>query len=473
MLHPRAAPAGELQVWLGATGPATRLEWRLDGVITQPQVVRPFAPVFSGAGRAFTGIFAFPGVAPGSTHDVAVGTGTELAAARVRALPSEVPADSFQTFNVLLVSCFYRDEDKSGDAGRVVAQLPLPYRPDLTLLMGDQVYLDLPTLADFKSEDVQWLADKFQVDYVRNWIDPRGYAQILHAAPSAAIPDDHEYWNNAPHPSPVVPDTWHASKRANWQQAAGAMYDGFQLSAPGRRQMLTLDVEPLSFFLMDNRTFRRTDRTSTLPPTGVQQFQDWVTDVISRGRYGVIVTGQSLFQKATPWLQGTLADRHLADYDDYPAIMAGILRLARAGRPALCVTGDVHYGQVITATEAGTGAVLHEVISSPASLVTTVGKDQFSSVISGIGGLFGHGDPNRRHRSAPPVQNPFKPPGSPGGLTLTRLYPQHGEKGDHVVLLRFRRSGFGLDLSVTYFMIDARQPNTPAPSATITLKPSP
>ena len=461
-LHPRAAPPGELQVWLGATGPPTGRgpEWRLDGVITVPRIVRPFA---AGPGGAFTGLFSFPGVVPGSVHEVAVGTGTELATLRVRALPAEVPADGFETFNVLLVSCFHRDEDKTGNAGRVVGQLPV--KPDLTLLMGDQVYLDLPTLADFKSEDPRWLAGKFQTDYVRNWIEPRGYAQILHAAPSAAIPDDHEYWNNAPHPSPVVPDTWHDQRRANWQRVAGQMYDAFQLSAPGRERMLTLDVAPLSFFLMDNRTFRRTDRSATLHPTGLQQLRSWVDGVIAGERYGVIVTGQSLFQKATPWLQGRLADRHLADYDDYPAIMAEILRLARSGRPALCLTGDVHYGQVVTATEAGTGAQLHEVISSPSSLVTTVGKDQFSSVISGIGGLFGHGDPNRRHRNAPPVENP-------PGLSLHRHYPRHGEKGDHVVLLRFRRSGFGLDMSVTYYMIDAKQPGAAQPVATIALKPS-
>jgi hypothetical protein len=468
MLHPRAAPPGELQMWLGATGPAQRLEWRLDGVITEPQALRPFAPVFAGAGRAFTGLFSFTGVAPGSVHDVAVGTGTELATARVRALPAEVPAGGFETFNVLLVSCFHRDEDKSGAAGRLVAQLPLPYRPDLTVLMGDQVYLDLPTLANFQSQDVQWLADKFQTDYVRNWIDERGYAQILHAAPSAAVPDDHEYWNNAPHPSPVVPDTWHEDRRANWRTAAGAMYDAFQLSAPGHDRMLTLDVEPLSFFLMDNRTFRRADRGATLPPGGIQQFQEWVGDVIANGRYGVIVTGQSLLQGSTNALAGAAGDRHLADYGDYPAIMDGVLGLARAGRPALCLTGDVHYGQVLTATEAGTTAQLHEIISSPASLVTTIGKDQVATVLSG---LFGPPDPYPRHRSAPAVNGPFRPPGSPAGLALYRHYPKHGEKGDHVVLLRFRRTGFGLELSITYFMIGAADAGVPAPVATIALKP--
>lgn len=451
MLHARAAPPGELQVWLGSTiAPTGRgPEWRLDGVLTRPAVVRPFA---AGVGGAWTGLFSFPGVTPGSRHVVSVGTGTELATLDVRATPAEVPADGFGTFNVLIASCYHRDEDRG--IASVLSRLPAP--PDLTLLMGDQVYLDLPTLANFRSEDRRWLAAKFQRDYVRNWIEPDRYARILHAAPSAAIPDDHEYWNNAPHPSPAVPDTWHADKRDNWQQVAGALYDEFQLSSPGRDTMLTLDVAPLSFFLMDNRTFRRADRSSTLPPAGLDQLRSWVDGVIAAGQYGVVVTGQSLLQGTTNAVIGAVGDRHMADYGDYPAIMAEITRLARAGRPVLLLTGDVHYGQVVTATENGTGAVLHEIISSPASLVTTVGKDQAAAV----GGLFS-GDKNPRHRTAPDL-TPFP------GFRLERRYPLHKEKGDHVVLLRFRRSGFGLELTASYFLLGERD----IPSVTIPLKPT-
>lgn len=457
MLHPRAAPPGELQVWLGSTVAPTGRgpEFRLDGVLTRPEVVRPFT---AGIGGVHTGLFSFTGITPGSRHVVSAGTGTELATLDVRAMPAEVPPDGFGTFNVLLASCYHRDEDRG--IARVLSRLPAP--PDLTLLMGDQVYLDLPTLTNFRSDSVPWLAGKFQRDYVRNYIDPDRYARILHAAPGAALPDDHEYWNNAPHPSPVVPDTWHAQKRANWQRAAGALYDEFQLSSSGRDRMLTLDVAPLSFFLMDTRTFRRADRTATLHPDTLAQLRSWVDGVIAGSRYGVVVTGQSLLHGPSPAVAGAVGDRHPADYGDHPAVMAELLRLVRAGRPALCLTGDVHYGQVLTATENGTGARLHEVISSPAALVTTVGKDQ----VAGLGGWI-KGDPDPRHRTAPGLQ-PFRPPGSPGGFRLERHYPQHREKGDHVVLLRFRRSGFGLEMTATYVLVGARD----TPSVTIALKPT-
>jgi hypothetical protein len=40
----------------------------------------------------------------------------------------------------------------------------------------------------------------FEAKYLANWTipagPPTGYARILDAAPSASIPDDHEFWNN-------------------------------------------------------------------------------------------------------------------------------------------------------------------------------------------------------------------------------------------------------------------------------------
>lgn len=122
-------------------------------------------------------------------------------------LPAAVPAGLGASFNVLLVSCFHQQEDRGGLAGNLVAQLPVNFRPHLLLLLGDQVYLDLPTLTNFRDR-VDWLAQKFEEDYTANWRGLAGYAQILEAAPSAAIPDDHEYWNNAPHTSPIIQNTY-------------------------------------------------------------------------------------------------------------------------------------------------------------------------------------------------------------------------------------------------------------------------
>src|SRR5258707_13942556 len=47
-------------------------------------------------------------------------------------------------------------------------------------------------------DDKKWLADKFEQDYSLNWRGPLAYTNVLAAAPSISLPDDHEYWNNYP-----------------------------------------------------------------------------------------------------------------------------------------------------------------------------------------------------------------------------------------------------------------------------------
>ncbi|SNT44242.1 hypothetical protein SAMN05421812_10690 [Asanoa hainanensis] len=309
----------------------------------------------------------------------------------------------------------------------------------------------------------------------------QGGRGLLQAAPSAAIPDDHEFWNNAPHPSPIVQESIGSGSRANWLTAANRMFTAFQRSEPGGyERMLELDVPPLSFFLMDNRSFRTPDRRHTLPhgphplapnassAYGLAQFQQWVRRVAAQGHYGVVVTGQSLFQPPAKWFKSTFGDRNLSNYRDYPAIMSALVGLAEAGRPVLCLTGDVHYGRVLGALDVRGGAELYEVISSPAALVSTVGMDQFSALANKAKHLFGGpGDPAHRHRDAPDVPDWFTAGGAK--LALRRKYPLHNEKGNHVALLRFRRSGFGLELTVSYWMVGA---SGPPHETTITLSPT-
>jgi hypothetical protein len=474
VLHPRAATGDRLQVWVGAFDrtAAPALRWFLDGQPAEAQALRPLAsaredrkaPVMVSPGepRAFTGVFELgQGLAPGSVHEVQAATQTEPAEAsrplRVRLLPAEVPAGLGDSFNVLLVSCFHQIEDPSGLAGNLVAQLPGPYRPDLTLLLGDQVYHDLPTLMNFRDR-VDWLAGKFEDDYTANWQRAEGYAQILDAAPSASLPDDHEYWNNAPHPSPIIQNTFTQEGRDRWARAARAMYEAFQLTQPGGfATPLELDVPPLSIFLMDSRSFRRADLKSTLPPGVLQRFKDWAARVAQAKRFGVVVTGQSFFEDPATGVRAKVADRHLANYGDYDAIMSVILDLARAGRPVLCITGDVHFGRVMRATQEGDPATtLYEVISSPTSLVTTVGADQVSQLTNNLRGLFGEKDPWPRHSGAAVPPDPFAPGGVASKLRTEVLFPKKKEKGNHVAILSFRAAGFGLEMRVSYWYIDRR-----------------
>jgi hypothetical protein len=102
---------------------------------------------------AFAGFFELCNLPPGTPLTLEVTAGTERVERRVETLPAQVPDGPPARFNVLLVSCFHQLEDRAGTAGAVLSRLKV--RPHLTLFGGDQVYLDLPTLADFK-DDPGW-----------------------------------------------------------------------------------------------------------------------------------------------------------------------------------------------------------------------------------------------------------------------------------------------------------------------------
>jgi hypothetical protein len=466
VLYPRVAPSDRLRIWLGIfqTTAAPALTWAINGTPVVPVVLRQLAsvrpdtmlPAGAQPEAVFTGVYEFPGLTPDTFYTITAEADSSRATLETRTLPAAVPTALDSWFNVLLVSCFHQAEDRKGLAGIVASQLKAVTKPHLTLLMGDQVYLDLPTLQDFP-DDLAWLAGKFEDDYTHNWRGADGYSHILSAAPSLSVPDDHEYWNNYPHPSPFIGNSWQPEGRARWQQAAQAMYDGFQLPHPHPLgEPVLVEVEPLSFFVADTRSTRAEDR-SFLMPEGVHlQLEAWVATVIAKKQIGVFVTGQSLLTKTVGQIAGAISDYALPNYQDYGRLMRCLQRLADAGRPTLCLTGDVHWGRVVTATDIRTGrTAFTEIISSPTSLVTTIGRDEIKHVGAFFSDLFGPKNPWPRHA------DPEDPPAFLASDVLQGRFhcvTAHRQKGNHLALLRFRQHGSGLELRVMYWPItrDAR-----------------
>lgn len=458
-LYPRAAPGDRVRVWLGVFGvtAAPALVWGLDGAQAQPDAlrelssVRPDAMLAANVPRAFTGVYEFTGLKPDTPHAVAVMAGGDDARLEVRTMPEAVPAQLGDSFNVVLVSCFHQAEDRGGLAGTIVSQLKATSKPHLTILAGDQVYLDLPTLKNFP-DDLRQLADKFERDYTLNWCGPLGYERVLAAAPSVSVPDDHEYWNNFPHPSPFVQNTFTKGGRDRWQEAARAAYDGFQRTPPATPDdPQVLDVSPLSFFFADTRSGKDPDRRFTMSAAARQKLADWVADLAASKRFGVFVSGQSLFSAPAGRFSGSAGDFELPNYGDYGEIMKTLKGLADAGLPLLCLTGDVHWGRVAAATDIRSGRrAFTEIISSPASLVTTVGLDQAREAGSFMGRLFGRGSDWPRH--AEPLDPPefLASDALQGQFPCRTLLPQ---RGNQVVLLRFRQNGGGVELRATYWPI--------------------
>lgn len=478
-----AAPPGRLHLWVGVADRADppALAWKIDGRRRSPDtVMRALAPVLTGdlaksaRTRVFSGFFEFTGLAADDSHEIEIEAAGERIVRQVRTMRATVPEGPQERFNVLILSCFHRLEDKTGTAGKVLSQLKVV--PDLTLFMGDQVYLDLPTTADFPDSEA-WLANKFQQDYLDNWFGargaatdarsaPAGFAQMLALAPGAFLPDDHEFWNNYPAWTTPVQNSWTKEGRAHWRRAAQAVYRGFQQTgaAPfGAARML--EITPLSILVLDTRSQRDFDSRGKpgdlLGAAGRSALTEWVTGLVNSARsaaprFGMLVTGQSFFSPPAGRVRGAIADYEFQDYEaDYRFMVSEVERVTRAGLPLVLATGDVHWGRALSAVHPGSpGAPVFEVISSPTSLVSTILADQAKTVWGGIKGLFGTPDPWPRH-SDPEVPPPRFGNAKQYGTALLARTDDPGTpaamRGNHAMMLRFARSAGGLDVDLTCY----------------------
>lgn len=131
--------------------------------------------------------------------------------------------------------------------------------------------------------------------------------------------------------------------------------------------------------------------------------------------------------------------------------MTTLQRLIDEGRPLICLTGDVHWGRIAAAQDITTGrTAVTEIISSPSSLVSTVGADTINRVGGFLQGIFGNSDPWPRHTA------PSEPPAFLASSAMAGRFPCstiHGQKGNHVALLSFRQGGAGVRCRVTYWPI--------------------
>ena len=419
--YPLASPAGTVRLWIGAhpvTAPPVVDGWQVNGAPPQTiTTVRPMQSVRTGSllrgnsPRAFTGVYELRGVPHATMWKVQFTVDGTTLRRDVKPLPSRIELAG-DPFTVLLSSCF----DYSTDGGLYGDLLPRIARgarsPDLCVFMGDQVYLDLPTLMNFQ-DDAGWLGEKFEQDYVRNWFSG-SFTDGLGIAPMAFVPDDHEYWNNFPHPSPFIQNSWSGGGQDNWRLAARACYDGFQLGFDrAENPTLRIDIPPLSFLLLDSRADRDRDLKRLISDKAGERLATWADDVAGASEFiaGVLVTGQSLLESPVGAVKGGIADYALANYEaPYRGFLEALTTVADRGKQVLLLTGDVHWGRVTSVRDRRRDTIaFHELITSPASLVSTVGADQIADVVGAVKGWFGAGDLWPRHGEGkePPAHLPY------------------------------------------------------------------
>jgi len=460
-LHQRVSPPGTLQVWAGVTGiaDAPNVRWTFDGSAVPPVFIRPFAAARvgdaanAGEERVFTAILSFNDLPAGVPHAVEATLGSARVRLEVRGVPAEVPEWGFpDRLRILFASCFDRKTDK-GIAGPLVKSIAQSERPDLSLFVGDQVYLDLPTFQSL-GHGLRDMALAFETKYVANWFpDMAGYHELLVAGPSAFAPDDHEYWNNYPHPALYMDNTWNATVRDRWRDAARAMWEAFQLDAGSQSgQPLRFDFpKPLSILVLDTRT----DRTDSqmMSAASATAVDAWADFVIEQKRIPVLITGQTIFEEKAGFFGTRFGDARLANHDDYGVLVKALKKMVDAGRPVLCLTGDVHYGRILTTEGSEKANRLYEVISSPVSLVENVAADAFSPITS----LFKAKSDWPKHSDAPTKPFTLLDFGADYDFRTT-----HGQRGNHVVMLSFGRiSDTAVRVQATFYPLHPTKPNTP------------
>lgn len=477
MLYGRVAPSKEIHVWLGVSN-CTALpsaSWKINGIPISPTPLIDFRPIRNNSlvnnpnnPRTYFGLFKFDNLTSRTQYQVEANFNGKIKRLSIRPMPEEIPEEGF---HVLLSSCFHGKEASHGKIEYMVDTVkkycPLG-GPNMTILLGDQVYLDLPTFEDFPSGK-KALAEKFEKKYLNNWGE-NSLTKLLSAAPFVAIADDHEYWNNYPHWSPHIGNSWSEKGRKNWTAAADAMYEGFQSSYNSgtgldANQPTIITIPPISFFIVNTRSGR--EENTFMPPNGLSKLNNWIreTNANSNIKVAIFVTGQSLYRKKASGISGKIADKELPNYTDFKDLVTSLTKIQEK---LICITGDVHWGRVVESVSVDNHirGNAYEIIVSPSALVTTPIVDTFNSL------KFWkkwprHGNPEEEEDMGA-FANGVEGIGKPYNDPKIKTGEGNGKamlKGDQIALLSFFNYGAKFTARVQYWNID----HNPEPSLQVNL----
>lgn len=209
----------------------------------------------------------------------------------------------------------------------------------LSVLLGDQVYVDQPTFGKFGYEhpSTDEVYQRFSASYRRSW---HQLGNILTRAPSMTLVDDHEYWNDYPF-LPTSPGPWAAIRssgdfRRVWTRTARSFQAALQPS-PGFSSWTVGDE--LSLGVLDTRSKRTKARIA--PKSWIDACVAWLEGL---QRPGVLFLSQPFFgSPVSRYLGLILSDHNLPFFADYWRIGEAMSRIPH---DILIVSGDVHHGRV-------------------------------------------------------------------------------------------------------------------------------
>ncbi|MBN8432225.1 hypothetical protein JF535_15355 [Microbulbifer salipaludis] len=291
------------------------------------------------------------------------------------------PASLTQRFNLWFGTCFYRHTDH-GALAEAFTGLPEAYRPNVSVLGGDQVYLDTAyanrgwvLTPGFGSANFSPLALRsetnirrklrriFSREYRKTWRG--GLRQLLSAGQHYFLAGDHEFWNDYPNPPGFLPTLWSAKVRHIWRDCARQLFDAYQL--PDIQTCSRFDIgDDLSFFVLDTRLQRGRGRDGQFTDAAtLERLQQWLTGLRCPGVLVLpapVLTRWQSSGKRSLMVKLGLGDHTLADTGQYETLVRA---LNACPQDVLIVAGDVHFSRL--ARFELNGKKVLEVVSSPLS----------------------------------------------------------------------------------------------------------
>ncbi len=365
-----------MEVWVGTLFPALKMPERARvrlfredrEVKTRSIRKQDWQRPFPGMQQRFFAVVTFRGLEAGSDYRLAFERRIEaeplagikrrwqrLRSGTFRTLPSRVPEKGRDAFTIGLGSCFYNHRD----GGRAAASYKALYerggktvRPDVTVLTGDQVYLDIGF--DSLSLRGKEIRERIADDYALHW---QALGSMLSRGGTWMLPDDHEYWNDYPFTDSLLPTLLALklpSVRKHWTKAASDGVKHVQRSPVVESFTLGDD---LSVCLADLRSYRSEQKF--LPEAPFKTLLDWAGH---RTCPGVLVIPQPLI------VQQNNVERNLRSYETQYARL--LEALGSVSHDVVVLSGDVHFGRIAGVPIGTGGARLVEIIASPMSNLT-------------------------------------------------------------------------------------------------------
>ncbi|MFV8781668.1 hypothetical protein ACNKU7_04520 [Microbulbifer sp. SA54] len=354
-----------------------------------------------------------------------------------KTLPVSLPNNAETPFCVLLGSCLSQKYDGHSASNAVHALCDKEsekYHPDISVLAGDQVYLDLGIrgISTIPEEISEYVGEK----YAEAWMSLEGF---LRNSACVNLADDHEFWNNYPDFSTNEAVYLYPLRDKQVRSAfTAAALDGVRNVQQVKPVRIIKLGNDLSFCFADMRSDRTIKPRKLMNEDHFSEVLNWAEHLTTPG---VLAIPQALFVE-----KGNGFDYNLPNFkDDYSRLLAA---LAKTGNDILILTGDVHYGRVAKSKLGN--ANIYEVIASPLSNIPG-----FSGTLA---------------TATPPTEIPRFPqisvPGLPGKSKVTTIaeieevsdpldfrYPDTRTR-EHFATLGFSKTeGAGIQVDINYWAV--------------------